>query len=391
MSLKIYTSESVTEGHPDKICDTIADTILDAFLEKDKFARVDCSALATHGLVVVTGEVSTKSYVDLHTLIRTTIKELGYTDSELGFDYRSIGVLALIREQSQQLGKIVDMRMAGDQGMMVGYATDEAQHLGCSLEYMPVSIAFAHRLMRQLALVRKDGSLPYLRPDGKGQVTVAYENGKPTEITSVVLAAQHAPNTKAKKLEKDLLENVVAPVFKDLKCAPDLKKIHINPGGPFVDGGPLTDSGGSGKKIVVDSYGSMSRHGGSSFSGKDPTKLDRSGAYFARYLAKNIVAAKIASRCEVSLAYFIGSPDPVSLAIDTQGTGKVNDDVIADFIVKNFDLSPAGILDRLDLRQPIYKATAAYGHFGRTDFEFPWERLDAVTLLGEIGNGRKNK
>jgi len=256
---------------------------------------------------------------------------------------------------------------------------------------MPVPIALAHLLMKKLTEVRKNGSLPYLRPDGKGQVTVAYENGVPKEITSIVISAQHNPNISQKKLQSDVMEAVIKPVIGGLKCPVDMKIVHINPGGPFVEGGPLIDTGESGRKIVVDAYGSMSRHGGSAFSGKDPTKLDRSGAYFARYLAKNIVAAGMASRCEVALAYYIGNPKPVSIAVDTHGTGMIDDARIADFITEKFDLTPAGIMESLDLRKPIFKLTAAYGHFGRTDFDFPWERCDKIEMIGELGKGRKQK
>ncbi len=387
MSKQFYTSESVTEGHPDKICDTLADTILDAFLEKDKFARVDCSALATHGIVVISGEVTTKGYIDLHTLVRGTIKRIGYDSAELGFDYRSLGILALIREQSEQLGRIVDLRMAGDQGMMVGYATDEARHLGCFLEYMPVPIMIAHMIMKKLSDVRKEGIFPFLRPDGKGYVTMLYENGMPRDFAAIGISAQHSAEISLEGLRTSVMDQVIKPVFNSLNLSPDEKTIQINPGGPFIDGGPLIDTGESGRKIIVDSYGGAARHGGSSFSGKDPTKLDRSGAYFARYLAKNIVAAGAASKCEVHLAYFTGSPEPVSVAVNTYGSGEIADDRITDFITDNFDLTPAGILEKLDLRRPIYKSTSAYGHFGRSDYDYPWEKCDLKDLFTSMGGG----
>lgn len=391
MAAKLYTSESVTEGHPDKLCDSIADSILDAFLEKDKFSRVDCSALATQGLVVVSGEVSTRSYVDLHQRVRNVIREAGYDRAELGFDYRTVGVITLIREQGEELGKIVDRRLAGDQGIMVGYATDEARHLGLDLDLMPVPIALAHRLMARLALVRKEGTLPYLRPDGKGEVTVAYEAGVPRKVVSVAVAAQHEPGIEPKRLAEDIVDSVIAPVLSSPAGMDAPDEMLVNPAGAFVDGGPLTDTGESGRKIVTDSYGGMCRHGGSSLSGKDPTKIDRSGAYMARYLAKNAVAAGLAARCEVRLAYCIGRPEPLAVTVDTFGTGNVEEEKITGFLAEEFDLSPAGIVERLDLRRPIYSPTSCYGHFGRQELELPWERLDAVDMMRELSGGRRRR
>ncbi len=391
MVKRIYTSESVTEGHPDKICDLIVDSILDSFLEKDAFTRADCGALATHGLVVISGEVTTRCYIDLTGLVRETLLEIGYDSPELGFDYRTVGVLPLIQEQSDQVGRVVDMRKAGDHGIMVGFATDEAKHLGSSLDYMPIPIAIAHRLMKQLAEARKKKSISYLRPDGKGQVTVEYNDGTPARISSVVIAAQHDPDVDQKQLREDVTAHVIQPVFKTLGIEIPMDTLHINPGGPFIEGGPQYDTGESGRKIVVDSYGSHSRHGGSSFSGKDPTKIDRAGAYFARYLAKNVVASEIASKCEIQLAYYYGNPEPVSIAVDTLGTGLVDDERITALITEHFDLSPAGIIEKLDLRRPIYRPTACYGHFGRSEYGFSWEQCDAKDLFAELRKGRKSK
>lgn len=390
---EFFTSESVTEGHPDKMADQISDSILDAILTKDKNARVACETLVTTGMIHVVGEISTTCYVDIPHIVRETIRDIGYTRAKYGFDCDTCGVLVSLDEQSPDIAMGVDEAQekksgekdkfdtigAGDQGMMFGYASNETD------DYMPLPISLAHRLSRRLAKVRKDGTLPYLRPDGKTQVTVEYNNGKPSRIDTIVISAQHSPEITRAKIEKDLLENVIKPELPE-GLFDDKTKLFINPTGRFVIGGPQGDSGLTGRKIIVDTYGGMARHGGGAFSGKDPTKVDRSAAYAARYVAKNIVAAGLADKIEIQLAYAIGVARPVSIHVDTFGTGKVDNDVIVDLINKNFDLRPAGIIEMLDLQRPIYKQTAAYGHFGRNDLDLPWEKTDkADTLRKEAG------
>lgn len=384
---KLFTSESVTEGHPDKIADQISDAILDAILEKDPFARVAAETTVATGLALVVGEISTSAYVDIAKIARDTIKEIGYTNNQDGFNAESIAVLTSIDEQSADIALGVDQAFesrqegitedfgtgAGDQGIIFGYATDETS------EYLPVAISFAHRLTRQLSKVRKDGTLSYLRPDGKSQVTVEFaEDGKTVKrIHTVVISAQHAENVPLERIRKDIIEYVIRPVLpKELL---DEKTIYyVNPTGRFVIGGPQGDAGLTGRKIIVDTYGGTGRHGGGAFSGKDPTKVDRSAAYAARWVAKNLVAAGAAKKVEVELAYAIGVAKPVSVAVDTFGTGIIQEEKIVEIIRQVFDLRPAAIIEALDLRRPIYKKTAAYGHFGRTDVELPWEKLDKV-------------
>jgi len=390
----LFTSESVTEGHPDKIADQISDSILDAILAKDPMGRVACETLITTGQVHVAGEISTTCYVDIPKIVRDTIKKIGYTRAKYGFDAETCGILVSIDEQSSDIAMGVDKALeaksgamtdeiealgAGDQGMMFGYATNETP------EYMPITIALAHRLARRLTEVRKNGDLKYLRPDGKTQVTVAYENGKPVHIDTIVISTQHSPKVDLATIRKDIIEKVIRPVVPK-ELLDDETKYFINPTGNFVVGGPQGDAGLTGRKIIVDTYGGMARHGGGAFSGKDPTKVDRSAAYAARYVAKNIVAAGIADRCEIQLAYAIGVAYPVSIMVETFGTGRISETKIADIIKKNFDLRPAGIIKKLDLRRPIYAQTAAYGHFGRTDIDLPWEHTDkAITLKEQAG------
>ena len=384
----LFTSESVTEGHPDKLADQISDAILDAILEQDPQGRVACETLVTTGQVHVVGEISTSCYVDIPKIIRQTIREIGYTRADYGFDADTVGILVSLDEQSPDIAQGVNEALearegdmdvedaigAGDQGMMFGYATNETK------EYMPLSISLAHKLSRRLAEVRKNGTLPYLRPDGKTQVTIAYEDGKAVAVDAIVISTQHDPDVTLDKIRKDLIEQVIRPVV-PAELLSDATKIFVNPTGKFVVGGPQGDSGLTGRKIIVDTYGGWARHGGGAFSGKDPTKVDRSAAYAARYVAKNIVAAGLADRCEIQLAYAIGVAHPVSVMVDTFGTNKVAEEKIEELVKKYFDLRPAGIIKMLDLRRPIYRQTAAYGHFGRTDVDLPWEHTDKADVL----------
>ncbi len=394
MSIKgrhLFTSESVTEGHPDKICDQISDAVLDAFLEVDPYARVACEVSVATGLVLVIGEISSKAdYVDIPAIVRRTIKNIGYTRAKYGFDSSTCAVLTSLNEQSPDIAQGVNAALesrdgvnvreenadigAGDQGLMFGFATNETPEL------MPLPIALAHRLSRRLAEVRKNGTLDYLRPDGKTQVTIEYVDGKPVAVDTIVISTQHSEDVTSEQIERDIKEHVIQPVVPSEWLKP-ATKYFINPTGRFVIGGPQGDAGLTGRKIIVDTYGGYARHGGGAFSGKDPTKVDRSAAYAARYVAKNIVAAGLADKCEIQLAYAIGVARPVSISVDTYGTGKVSEEKLVQLIGNNFDLRPAGIIKMLDLRRPIYAQTAAYGHFGRTDLDLPWERLDKVEAL----------
>ena len=386
---QLFTSESVTEGHPDKVCDQISDAVLDSILSEDPEARVACETSVTTGLVLVMGEITTNCYVDIPKIVRETVREIGYTRAKYGFDGETCAVLTAIDEQSPDIAIGVNSAWeikngmetdalaqigAGDQGMVFGYATDETE------EYMPMSIAMAHRLARRLAQVRKEEILPYLRPDGKTQVTVEYEDDRPVRIDAVVVSTQHHPDIDMEQLRREIKENVIIPVVPQ-KYLDEQTKYYINPTGRFVVGGPHGDSGLTGRKIIVDTYGGMARHGGGAFSGKDPTKVDRSGAYAARYVAKNIVAAGLAKKCEIQIAYAIGVAHPVSIMIDTFGTGKISCGELVDVVKKVFDLRPGAIIKDLNLRRPIYKQTASYGHFGRVDLDLPWEALDKVAEI----------
>ena len=391
MEKLLFTSESVTEGHPDKICDQISDAVLDALLEQDPMSRVACETAVTTGLVLVMGEVTTQGYVDIQKIVRDTIRQIGYDNSLYGFDANTCGVIVALDEQSPDIAMGVDKALeareqtmsdaeieaigAGDQGMMFGFASNETE------EYMPYPISLAHKLTRRLSEVRKNGTLPYLRPDGKSQVTVEYdENGKPIHLNAVVLSTQHAADITQEQIHADIKKYVFDAVLPS-ELIDENTKFFINPTGRFVIGGPNGDSGLTGRKIIVDTYGGYARHGGGAFSGKDCTKVDRSAAYAARYVAKNLVAAGIADKCEIQLSYAIGVAQPTSIMVDTFGTGKLSDDKIIEIIRENFDLRPAGIIKMLDLRRPIYKQTAAYGHFGRNDLNLPWEALDKVDDL----------
>ena len=390
MDKVLFTSESVTEGHPDKICDQISDAILDALLEQDPMSRVACETCTTTGIVMVMGEISTKAYVDIQKIVRDTVREIGYTRGKYVFDADTCGVITTIDEQSSDIAMGVDKALeakennmtdeeidaigAGDQGMMFGFATNETE------EYMPYPISLAHKLSRQLTKVRKDGTLSYLRPDGKTQVTVEYDDGKPSRLDAVVLSTQHDPDITQEQIHEDIKREVFDKIL-PADMVDDETKFFINPTGRFVIGGPHGDAGLTGRKIIVDTYGGYARHGGGAFSGKDCTKVDRSAAYAARYVAKNIVAAGLADKCEIQLSYAIGVAEPTSIMVDTFGTGKKSNQELVDLIRKYFDLRPAGIIKMLDLRRPIYKQTAAYGHFGRNDLDLPWERLDKVDLL----------
>ena len=376
----LFTSESVTEGHPDKIADQISDAVLDALLTQDPTSRVACETLLTTGLAFVAGEITTKGYVEIPDIVRQTIKDIGYTRAKYGFDYETCAVITSIHSQSPDIAMGVDTGGAGDQGLMFGYACDETPEL------MPMTIMLAHKLTRQLSEVRKNDVLPYLRPDGKSQVTIEYRNGRPYKLHTIVVSSQHSPEVHLKDLREDVIEKVIKPVVPKELLDEETIIYHINPTGRFVTGGPMGDTGLTGRKIIVDTYGGVGSHGGGCFSGKDPTKVDRSASYMARYVAKNIVAAGIASECEVQLAYAIGVPEPVSVHVDDFGTSKIPYEKLVELIRKNFDMTPKGIMKTLDLRRPIYKKTAAYGHFGRTEPEFTWEHTDkAAKLKKEAG------
>ena len=371
----LFTSESVTEGHPDKIADQISDGILDAIMAKDKNCRVACETLITTGLAFVAGEISTKAYVEIPDIIRETIKGVGYSDATWGFDHRTCSVLTSIDSQSGDIAMGVDTGGAGDQGLMFGYASNE------TAELMPMTIVLAHRLTRRLAEVRKKNILPWVRPDGKAQVTIEYKNGKPIRIDTIVVSTQHSDTVTSQKIQKDIMEKVIIPVMPKKLFNPKAVTFHINPTGRFVTGGPMGDTGLTGRKFIVDTYGGVGSHGGGAFSGKDPSKVDRSASYMARYIAKNIIAAQLAEKCEVQLAYAIGVAEPVSVLVDPKGTEKTNVERIEKLVRKHFPLTPKGIIDHLKLRRPIYKQTAAYGHFGRNEPGFTWEKTDKAAVL----------
>ncbi|KAA0258074.1 methionine adenosyltransferase [Deferribacter autotrophicus] len=372
----VFTSESVTEGHPDKVADQISDAILDALIKDDPYSRVACETLVTTGLAIVAGEITTRTYVDIPGIVRETIKEIGYTRAKYGFDYETCGVITTIDKQSPDIAMGVDTGGAGDQGLMFGFACDETEEL------MPLPIMLAHKICKQLSDVRKQGILHYLRPDGKSQVTIQYEGFKPVKIDTIVVSTQHSPDVKLNDLKEDVIEKIIKPVVPKELLDEEHVTYHINPTGRFVIGGPMGDCGLTGRKIIVDTYGGIGRHGGGCFSGKDPSKVDRSAAYAARWVAKNIVAAGLATRCEIQLAYAIGVAYPVSIMVNTFGTGIIPDEEIEKIVEKVFDLTPKGIIEALDLRKPIYKKTAAYGHFGRK--EFSWEQTNRVDEIKEL-------
>lgn len=377
MSSMLFTSESVTEGHPDKVADQISDGVLDAILREDPYGRVACETYVTTGLVMVGGEITTNTYVEIPNLVRGIIKEIGYTDASFGFDYMTCAILNTIQTQSPDIAMGVDRDGAGDQGMMFGFATNETPEL------MPLPIVLAHKLTRRLAEVRKDGTLPFIRPDGKSQVSVQYEGGRPVRVDTVVISTQHEPDVQQETIRIEVIDKVIKPILAGDFFDENNIVYHINPTGRFVVGGPHGDTGLTGRKIIVDTYGGYGRHGGGAFSGKDPTKVDRSATYAARYVAKNIVAARLAEKCELQLAYAIGVAEPVSVRVETFGTGKMPEQEIAALVRKNFELTPKGIMEMLDLRRPIYKKTAAYGHFGRNGEGFTWEETDKADVLAK--------